>query len=162
MSQARNMGLTDDWVLKVEKANPGRHQLFIVRRLETLIGPELSLLKELDIVLSISGKTVTRIKELDVSEDWPEIVPVVLLRDKVEITLQLPTSLIAVSGMDSIVIWSGAILQAPHRAIRQQSKTIPSQVFVADSIRGSPSYQNGLVKSPFFSLFFFFERRGES
>ncbi|KAJ3212064.1 hypothetical protein HDU82_004032 [Entophlyctis luteolus] len=55
MAQARHMGLSDEWIRKVEQTNRHRRQLFMVRRVEA--GKETSrFLKELDLILAIDGK----------------------------------------------------------------------------------------------------------
>jgi len=68
--------LDDFCVKKVEEANSERRQLFLVKRRES--GNELSsALQELDLILSINGKIITRIHDLDVNNYWPEEVTVV-------------------------------------------------------------------------------------
>ncbi|KAI9336979.1 trypsin-like cysteine/serine peptidase domain-containing protein [Obelidium mucronatum] len=143
MSQARHMGVSDDWIKKVEEENPHRRQLFLVRRVEA--GRETSkFLKELDLILSINGKTITRIHEVEVGLEWPESVEVVLLRGKVEMTVRVPTEYLDGEGTSRVVIWAGAIFQEPHRAVLHQSNTLPSRVYVSGRSKGSPSFMYGL------------------
>ncbi|KAJ3142033.1 hypothetical protein HK100_003551 [Physocladia obscura] len=143
MAQARHMGLSDDWIKKVEAANPHRRQLFLVRRLEA--GGETSkFLKELDLILSINSKTITQIHEVDVSMDWADHVDVVLLRGKEEVKVQVPTELLDGEGTSRVVVWAGAVFQEPHRAVLHQSNTLPSRVYVSGRSMGSPSFMYGL------------------
>ncbi|KAI8615684.1 trypsin-like cysteine/serine peptidase domain-containing protein [Chytriomyces sp. MP71] len=142
MAQARHMGVTDEWIRKVEEANPHRRQLFIVRRLEAE-GKTSKYLKELDLILSIEGKTITRISEADVGV-WPETVEVVVLRGKKEMTVHVPTELLDGEGTSKVVVWAGAVFQEPHRAVLHQSNTLPSRVYVSGRSKGSPSYMYGL------------------
>ncbi|KAJ3197356.1 hypothetical protein HK101_004232 [Irineochytrium annulatum] len=144
ISQARHMGLTDPWVRKVEAANPHRRQLFMVRRIEAG-GENSNVLKELDLILSVGDKVVTRIHEMDVSEEWGESVKIKVLRQKQEMDLVVPTEAMDGEGTSRIVIWAGAVMQEPHRAVLQQSKTLPSRVYVSARTKGSPSYMYGLV-----------------
>ncbi|KAF9122093.1 hypothetical protein BGW39_010047 [Mortierella sp. 14UC] len=143
MAQARHMGLTDTWVKKVEEANPSRHHIFMVRRTETG-SPSASILQELDLILSINGKVVTRMYELDVQYDATEL-DIVVLRKKVEVKLTVPTEPISGQGTNRLVIWAGAMMHEPHKAVLQQSKTLPSRVYVSARSKGSPSYMYGMV-----------------
>ncbi|KAJ3391352.1 hypothetical protein HDU84_006097 [Entophlyctis sp. JEL0112] len=143
MAQARHMGLSDEWIRKVEQTNRHRRQLFMVRRVEA--GKETSrFLKELDLILAIDGKVITRIHEVDVSCDWPDEVEVVLLRGKKEMTVRVPTELLDGDTTSRVVLWAGAVLQEPHRAVLHQSKSLPSRVYVSGRSKGSPSYMYGL------------------
>ncbi|KAF9330884.1 hypothetical protein BGZ91_012333 [Linnemannia elongata] len=143
MAQARHMGLTDVWVKKVEEANPSRHHIFMVRRTETG-SVSASILQELDLILSINGKVITRMYELDVQYDATEL-DIVVLRKKVEVKLTVPTEPISGQGTNRLVIWAGAMMHEPHKAVLQQSKTLPSRVYVSARSKGSPSYMYGMV-----------------
>ncbi|ORX89660.1 trypsin-like serine protease [Basidiobolus meristosporus CBS 931.73] len=141
--QARHMGLTEEWVRKVEEASPHRHQLFMIRQTEAG-SRSAEVLKELDIILSVNGKTVTRMYDLDIQYDAEEL-EMVILREKVEMTIKVPTSPISGEGTNRVVLWAGAAIQEPHKAVLQQSKTLPSHVYVSARSKGSPAYQYGIV-----------------
>ncbi|KAF9161882.1 hypothetical protein BGX20_001950 [Mortierella sp. AD010] len=143
MAQARHMGLSDEWVKKVEEANPSRHHIFMVRRTETG-SVSASILQELDLILSINGKVITRMYELDVQYDSKEL-DIVVLRKKVEVQLTVPTEEIDGNGTSRLAIWAGAMMHEPHKAVLQQSKTLPSRVYVSARSKGSPSYMYGMV-----------------
>ncbi|KAI1317355.1 hypothetical protein EDD11_008535 [Mortierella claussenii] len=143
MAQARHMGLSDEWVKKVEEANPSRHHIFMVRRTETG-SVSASILQELDLILSINGKVITRMYELDVQYDATEL-EVVVLRKKVEVKMTVPTEEVDGNGTSRLVIWAGAMMHEPHKAVLQQSKTLPSRVYVSARSKGSPSYMYGMV-----------------
>ncbi|KAF8986080.1 hypothetical protein BGZ46_009877 [Entomortierella lignicola] len=143
MAQARHMGLSDEWVKKVEEANPSRHHIFMVRRTETG-SVSASILQELDLILSINGKVITRMYELDVQYDATEL-DMVVLRKKEEVKLTVPTEEIDGNGTSRLAIWAGAMMHEPHKAVLQQSKTLPSRVYVSARSKGSPSYMYGMV-----------------
>ncbi|KAF9431673.1 hypothetical protein BGZ76_011850 [Entomortierella beljakovae] len=143
MAQARHMGLSDEWVKKVEEANPSRHHIFMVRRTETG-SVSASILQELDLILSIDGNVITRMYELDVQYDAKEL-DMVVLRKKVEVKLTVPTEEIDGNGTSRLVIWAGAMMHEPHKAVLQQSKALPSRVYVSARSKGSPSYMYGMV-----------------
>jgi pro-apoptotic serine protease NMA111 len=68
-----------------------------------------------------------------------------VLRDGKEVVLEVPTDAFSGDGTSRIVVWAGAILQPPHRAVLQQSKVVPSGVYVSARSKGSPSYMYGLA-----------------
>ena len=47
-------------------------------------------------------------------------------------------------GVERIVSWAGAVLQAPHRALAAQRNIEPTGVLVAFHAFGSPASRNGL------------------
>ncbi|KND01283.1 uncharacterized protein SPPG_03093 [Spizellomyces punctatus DAOM BR117] len=144
MSQARHMGLSEDWVRKVEAANKERRQLFLIRRTEN--GSETAkVLQDLDLILAVNGKTITRVQELELHEEWGSDVEVTILRAKKEITVKVPTTEFDNEGTKRIVFWAGAVLHEPHRAALQQSKKLPSRIYVSGRAKGSPSYMYGIV-----------------
>lgn len=72
MAQAVAMGLGQQWVHMVEEANSAKHQLFLIRRTET--GSESAkVLEELDLILAVNGKTITRMYEMDVQYEAEEL-----------------------------------------------------------------------------------------
>ncbi|RMJ26944.1 hypothetical protein PHISP_02193 [Aspergillus sp. HF37] len=135
MSQARIMGVSEDWIEKVTKANPSRHQLFMVR-------------KEGDIILTLDGQLITRVSELDIMYD-KEVLDALIMRDGQEMRLQIPTVPTEDLETDHAVVFCGAVLQKPHHAVRQQISKLHSEVYVSARSRGSPSYQYGLAPTNF-------------
>ncbi|KAJ3037075.1 hypothetical protein HDV00_002079 [Rhizophlyctis rosea] len=144
ISQARHMGLTDDWVKRVEEANPQRRQLFLIRRIESGCATS-TVLKDLDLILSVNGTTITRTSELEIGESWGDNVDMCILRDKSEISLKVPTIEFTNGETEKVVLWAGAVLHEPHRAVLQQSTTLPSRIYVSGRAKGSPSYMYGIV-----------------
>ncbi|KAK4125449.1 trypsin-like serine protease [Parathielavia appendiculata] len=150
MSQARLMGVSDDWIHQVSLANTSHHQLFMVtkrtfERNETQDGPALL---EGDVLLSLNGKIVTKISDLDVMYSNEELDAVVV-RDCKELSLKLPT--VAAHDVETTraVSFCGAIFHAPHHAVRQQISKLFSEVYVSARTRGSPAYQYGLAPTNF-------------
>ncbi|KAF9964338.1 hypothetical protein BGZ70_006599 [Mortierella alpina] len=143
MAQARHMGLSDAWVKKVEEAHPSRHHIFMIRRTETG-SVSASILQELDLILSINGKVITRMYELDIQYEASEL-EMVVLRKKSEVKVSVPTEAVDGHGTSRLVIWAGAMMHEPHKAVLQQSKTLPSRVYVSARSKGSPSYMYGMV-----------------
>ncbi|KAI9677311.1 MAG: hypothetical protein M1829_002654 [Trizodia sp. TS-e1964] len=145
MSQVRIMGVSDEWIQKVEQDNPERHQLFMARKVEC--GHDQSL-REGDIVLSLNGKLVTRVSDLDVMYD-NEVLEAVIVRNSQEMAISVHTVPTADLETDRAVIFCGAVLHRPHHAVRQQISKLHSEIYVSARTKGSPSYQYGLAQTNF-------------
>lgn len=145
MSQARIMGASEEWIQKVEEDNPERHQLFMVRKIEC---GKHQVLQEADLILSINGKVMTRITELDHLYDQ-EKLDMVIVRNKKEMRLEVPTVPTDDLETDRVIIFCGAVLHAPHHAVRQQISKLHSGVYVSARTMGSPAYQYSLVPTNF-------------
>jgi pro-apoptotic serine protease NMA111 len=122
-------------------------------------------LQESDVILSINGKIITRVSELDVMYDH-DVLDVVVVRKCEEIRLQVPTVPTEDLETNRAVIFCGAILHRPHHAVRQQISVLHSEVYVSARVssplshnfyhilifgqtRGSPAYQYALVPTNF-------------
>ncbi|KAH6632767.1 trypsin-like cysteine/serine peptidase domain-containing protein [Chaetomium tenue] len=150
MSQARLMGVSEEWIQKVSVANTAHHQLFMVtkRTFERNEQEEAAALLEGDVVLSLNGKIITKISDLDIMYS-NEQLDAVLVRNCEELSLKLDT--VAADDVETTraVSFCGAIFHAPHHAVRQQISKLFSEVYVSARTRGSPSYQYGLAPTNF-------------
>jgi S1-C subfamily serine protease len=142
MSQARIMGVTEEWIQKVGAASPDRHQFFIVSKVDC--GQRDQGLEESDIVLAVNGKTLTRIAELDVMYEAEE-VELTIVRKCKEVTMMVPTYPTEGLETDRAVIFCGAILHKPHLAVRQSISKLHSQIYVSARVGHSPSFQELLL-----------------
>lgn len=145
MSQVRIMGASEEWIRKVEEDNPERHQLFMVRKVEC---GHAQVLQEGDMILSVNGKVMTRITELDVMYDKEEL-DMVIVRGCKEMHLKVPTVPTDDLETDRVVIFCGAVLHRPHHAVRQQISKMHSGIYVSARTRGSPAFQYQLVPTNF-------------
>jgi S1-C subfamily serine protease len=150
MSQARLMGVTEEWIHQVSEANTAHHQLFMVtkRTFERNEDEGAGTLLEGDILLTLGGKIITKISDLDIMYSHKEL-DAVIVRDCQELSLKLPT--VAADDVETTraVSFCGAIFHAPHHAVRQQISKLFSEVYVSARTRGSPSYQYGLAPTNF-------------
>lgn len=145
MSQARIMGLSEEWIKRVETEDPERHQLFMVRKVDS--GHNDGLI-EGDIILTLDGKLVTRVTDLDIMYDR-EVLDAVVLRRREELRIQVRTVPTEDLKTDRAIIFCGAILHRPHHAVRQQISKIHSDVYISGRVRGSPAYMYGLAPTNF-------------
>ena len=61
-----------------------------------------------------------------------------------EQVVDVPTVLLGGRDIDRIVVWAGAVLQKPHRALLAQRGIAPEGVFVAYFAYGSPATRYSL------------------
>ncbi|KAI6379963.1 hypothetical protein MCOR25_001861 [Pyricularia grisea] len=150
MAQARIMGVSEEWIQQVSLANTSHHQLFMVtkRTFEREQDENSGALLEGDILLTLNGKLITRISELDIMYSH-EFLDAVIVRETKELTLKLPTVAADDVETDHAVSFCGAIFHRPHQAVRQQISKLYSEVYVSARTRGSPSYQYGLAPTNF-------------
>jgi len=143
LAAARRLGLSDSWLRKLEDANPNQRQVLSVVR---IVGgsPAVGRLKQGDILLAIDDKVVTRFREVELAvADKPQ-VNVSVLRDGEEVQVPMATAALSGLDIDRIVMWAGATLQAPHRAMIAQRGIPPEGVYVGYFAYGSPSTRYGL------------------
>lgn len=179
MVQARVMGVSDEWIRKVTEANKAHHQLFLVTKrffergegMQThshsddhygavdddkeptdkaagADGQPIQTLIEGDVLLTLNGRIITRVSELDVMYDHEEIDAVVV-RESRELKLRLRTQVAYDLETNRAVSFCGAILHAPHQAVRQQISRLYSEVYISSRTKGSPAYQYGLAPTNF-------------
>ncbi|KAI6091391.1 Pro-apoptotic serine protease NMA111 [Hypoxylon rubiginosum] len=148
MSQARVMGVSEDWIGKVFEANKSTHQLFMVSKCTFERSDTPTVLQEGDIVLTLNGKMITRVSELDVMYSH-ETLDALIVRESEEMKLEVPTSPADNVETDHAISFCGAVLHVPHLAVRQQISKLPSEVYVSARSRGSPAYQYGLAPTNF-------------
>ena len=142
LAGARELGLPDEWVRRLEDHNPQRRQVLGIDRL-VAGSPAAALLQPGDLVLAIDGKVVNRFREVERAVQSPE-VKVSVWRDGAEKTLQMKTVALDGRDIDRVLIWAGATLQAPHRAMAAQRGIAPYGVFVSFFFYGSPATHYGL------------------
>ncbi|RMZ82621.1 hypothetical protein DV738_g1699, partial [Chaetothyriales sp. CBS 135597] len=151
MAQCRIMGVSEEWIARVAKANPSRHQLFIVRKVDCApaTGPgDSQSLQEGDIILTLNDQLITRVSEFDIMYD-KEYLDALVVRGGRELRLRVPT--VSTDDLETrrAVIFCGAVLQKPHHAVRQQISKLHSEIYVSARSRGSPAYQYGLAPTNF-------------
>jgi S1-C subfamily serine protease len=142
LAGARELGLPDEWVRRFEEHNPQRRQVLSINRL-VAGSPAAALLEPGDLLLAVDGKVVNRFREVERAVQSPG-VSVTVWRDGAEKTLQMKTVALNGRDIDRVLIWAGATLQAPHRAMAAQRGIAPYGVFVSFFFYGSPATHYGL------------------
>jgi len=138
LAGARRLGLPDAWLQKLEKQNPSGRQVLSITRI-TGGSPAARVLQQGDLVLAVDGVVVTGFRDVEKATVDREKVAVTVWRDDAERVVEVPTTALGGSDVDRIVLWAGATLQAPHRALSTQRAIIPEGVYVAFFAYGSPA-----------------------
>jgi S1-C subfamily serine protease len=142
LASARKLGLPDDWVRRFEEHDQQRRQVLGIDRL-VAGAPGALLLEPGDLLLAIDGHVVNRFREVERAVQKPE-VSVTVWRDGAARTLHMDTVALNGRDIDRVLIWAGATLQAPHRAMAAQRGIAPYGVFVSFFFYGSPATHYGL------------------
>ncbi len=137
LSAASKLGLSQTWIKRITEHSPDRRQVLSVAR---LVGgsPADGILRSGDLILDIEGEIVNRFREVERAVQKPN-VRVVVLRNGAEQTIEVPTVALEGTELDRVVMWAGAVLQKPHRALSAQRGIEPEGVFVAYFSYGSPA-----------------------
>ena len=139
---ARNVGLSEEWLDRLEMNNPIERRALSVSRIVAGT-PAAAALSNGDIILAVDGQIVTSYRELERAASKPA-VSVTVWRDGEALDLPLETVPLDGRGIDRVVSWGGALLQNPHRAMAAQRGIDPYGVYVAFFSYGSPATRYGL------------------
>jgi S1-C subfamily serine protease len=142
LANARKLGLPDEWVQRFEDHDPQRRQVLSVDRLVAGT-PAAQLLEPGDLLLAIDGRVVNRFREVERAVQTPDVA-VTVWRDGALKNVKMQTRALDGRDIDRVVIWAGATLQAPHRAMAVQRGIVPNGVFVSFFFYGSPATHYGL------------------
>ncbi|KAJ2078258.1 hypothetical protein H4R24_004605 [Coemansia sp. RSA 988] len=142
LTNARACGLSLSRLDEIQQANPDRCVLFRIEGVE-LLSKAHEVLRPLDIIISINGKLMQRIDDLD-QQYTNKSLTLVILRDKQEKTVVVETTEYD-GGTRKLVFWCGAVFQAPYTALLLQSSKVPSGVYCSNVATGSPAQQYELA-----------------
>ncbi len=137
ISQARKLGLQDAWVQRLEAQSGAHRQVLSVARV-VAGSPAASALREGDLLLAIDGRPVSRFREVELATQ-SQRVSITVFRDGAEQTFDVATAALDGRDLDRLLLWAGAVLHAPHRAMAAQRGIAPEGVFVAYFSYGSPA-----------------------
>jgi len=139
---ARNMGVEEEWIAKLEQNNPVYRRALSVTRIVAGT-PTAKLLRNGDMVLAVDGNVVTSFRALEKAVQKPEVV-VTVWRAGEALEIKTETTVLDGRGIDRAVSWAGALLQDPHRAMAAQRGVDQKGVYVAFFSYGSPATRYGL------------------
>jgi S1-C subfamily serine protease len=137
LAEARRLGLDEAWIERIAEHNPGRRQVLTVERL-VAGSPAARLLAPGDLVLAVDGRVVNTFAEASAAVRAPQVALTVWGSGALR-TVELPTVALSGTDIERVLVWAGATLQAPHRAMAAQRGIEPSGVFIAFFMYGSPA-----------------------
>ena len=139
---ARNMGVDEEWLERLEADNPVNRRALSITRI--VAGTDASRqLRNGDMVLAIDGNVVTSFRDLEKAVQKPQVTVTVWRNDAAR-ELRIETASLNGRGIDRAVSWAGSLLQDPHRAMAAQRGIDPYGVYVAFFSYGSPATRYGL------------------
>ena len=145
LSSAREFGLTDEWAKKLAQHSPSRARrcLSIGAHGRRLAASRACCSRAISCSRSMARSSRSSAKWSAPSADKKQ-VQVTVWRGKAEQTLDVDTVALPGTDIDRLVLWAGATLQAPHRAMAAQRGIPPSGVYVGYFSYGSPATRYGL------------------
>ncbi|KAK4171584.1 hypothetical protein QBC36DRAFT_249330 [Triangularia setosa] len=154
-NKASTAGVPDNYIRKLESSKSPIHRF--LRVLSAFIGegseqPETSALQAGDIVLEVEGKPVFKYSDTDFMHWSKEIFPeTTLVRDGVCKVIKLRTFAAEDFEPGRVAVFSGAVLQVPHLAVRQRlaGKKLPSNVYISAIGTAAPFLMCGVKSSRF-------------
>ena len=139
---ARNTGVDEEWLERLEANNPVNRRALSITRL--VAGTDASKkLRNGDMVLAIDGTVVTSFRGLEKAVRRPSVT-VTVWRNGSTKEIDIETAALDGRGIDRAVSWAGALIQDPHRAMAAQRGIEPHGVYVAFFSYGSPATRYGL------------------
>jgi len=137
LAEARDRGLTDAQAQRIERSDPDSRRILSVLR-RSVGTPGDALFREGDLILAIDGRPVTRMRHMSRLDRGGRAV-VEILRDGVELSLEVEPQRMSGEGTTRAVLWAGALLQAPHPVLAAQYRIPPGGVYVSRHWFGSPA-----------------------
>jgi S1-C subfamily serine protease len=139
---ARNMGVDEEWLARLEQNNPLHRRALSITRLVAGTAAAMEL-RNGDMILAIDGEVVTSYRALEQAVQKPQVT-VTVWRNGEAVDVDVETAALDGRGIDRVVSWAGALLQDPHRPMAAQRGIDPYGVYVAFFSYGSPATRYGL------------------
>ncbi|CAO0797697.1 unnamed protein product [Mucor circinelloides] len=138
IAAARTLGLSDEWVKKIEESGSTRHTLLYVLNILDERSACAKVLNVGDVILSVDGKLVTRMSHMMLVHEKDNI-DMVILRDGKELNVNVPMSEFSSYETTRVIGWQGALIQRPYKAVLEQVRNVPAGVYVSCTLYGSPA-----------------------
>jgi S1-C subfamily serine protease len=143
LSQARKLGLPEDWAQKLSNIDPERREVLTVLRVTT-DAPVEKLLQPGDLLLAMDGRPVNTFRAVEKASQQSQATLTVLRDGKVR-EIQVPTVTLDGADTNRILAWAGALLQKPQHAASAQRGIPQSGLLVGFYNFGSPASRYGLT-----------------
>ncbi|KAI8990075.1 trypsin-like cysteine/serine peptidase domain-containing protein [Pilobolus umbonatus] len=138
LAAARTLGLSDEWVKKIEQSGSTRHTLLYVLNILDERSECAKVLNVGDVILSVNGKLVTRMNHMMLVHEY-DTIDMVILRNGQELKVTVPMSKFSGFETTRVIGWQGALIQRPYKAVLEQVRNVPTGVYVSCTLYGSPA-----------------------
>ena len=142
LATARKVDLPDEWVQRYEAHSPTKREVLTVAT-TVADSPASRFFRSGDILLSIDGDLVNTFRQVERASQQPS-VEITVLRGGREVTGRVGTVALDGLGLERVVSWAGALIQAPHRELAVQRGVGSGGVYVSFFNFGSPASRSGL------------------
>lgn len=137
LTDARKRGLSREIAAQIEAHDPSNRRVVEVTRI-THGAPAKGVLSEGDILIQLNGELTTRLAEVEAKMgDAP--VELTVVRDGEVRKERVTPAFVDSLATTRLLMWGGALFQAPHRAIAQQRGQPQDGAYVSYWWRGSPA-----------------------
>ena len=142
IARARNFGLSDEWMAELQDTDNHAQALKISKRVAGSDASEKLL--DGDILLAIDDRVIRNYNDLERAINKPA-VKLTLWRNKKQKNIRIKTRKLTNTDTNEFLIWSGALLQKPHRAVSIQKNIPATGVYISWYWYGSPANRHGLI-----------------
>jgi S1-C subfamily serine protease len=142
LSQARRLGLPDDWAAKLSAVDVGRREALAVVR-TTAGTPAEDLLHSGDLLLAVDGKPVADFRAVEKASQQASL-KLTVLRDGEVKEVDMDTVSLTGDGTERVLLWAGALLQKPQHAAAAQRSVPRTGLLIGFYNYGSPASRYGL------------------
>ncbi len=139
---ARRLGIPEEWLNRIAEKSPDKHQILAVNNTWKGTDAERKLLSG-DILLAVNGDIVTDFRSVELAAQSPE-VELTIARSGEVLNITVDTVALSTAGTERVVLWAGANLQLPHRAIRTGLGITTPGIYVSRHNFGSPAQHFGI------------------
>ncbi len=141
IANARKYGLSDKWMNRFQKQS-NRSQVLQIRK-RVAGADSFDKLQQGDLLLTINQQLITGFDDFEKQSQSGE-VEVSVWRDAQQLDLLVSMKELSNTDTENVYIWSGALIQKPHRAVSAQYGLAPEGVYVSWYWYGSPANRYGL------------------
>ncbi len=136
LANAKKFGLNQSWMNKLQDVDNKPQVLKVIRRIAG--SQAYDKLKDGDLLLAINDDVVETFEQLESKSNQPT-VKISVWRDNQQLDYTIKTSRLSERGTEDIYLWSGALLQKPHRSLAVQHGIEPNGVYISWYWYGSPA-----------------------
>ena len=144
LTDARELGLSDEQVARLAALNPRHPRALYVRQVFNTESSDS--IQVGDLLLAVDGEPVNTLRTLERASQR-ETVSLTLLRDGAEIDVAYQPRPLDGMGAAHLVSWNGVLVQAATREVRSRMVGTESGVYISDVESGSPPLSDGLYRN---------------